>query len=53
MRKQRFVLALAGLLVALGLNAQNITVNGTVKDNTGERGRRYREGHHPGHFHRH
>ena len=36
MRKQRFVLALAGLLVALGLNAQNITVNGTVKDNTGE-----------------
>ena len=36
MRKQRFVLALAGLFVALGLNAQNITVNGTVKDNTGE-----------------
>ncbi len=36
MRKQRFVLALAGLLAALGLNAQNITVNGTVKDNTGE-----------------
>ena len=36
MRKQRFVLALAGLFVALGLNAQNITVSGTVKDNTGE-----------------
>ena len=36
MRKQRFVLALAGLLVALGLNAQDITVKGTVKDNTGE-----------------
>ena len=26
----------AGLLVALGLNAQDITVKGTVKDNTGE-----------------
>ena len=36
MRKPRFVLALAGLFVALGLNAQNITVSGTVKDNTGE-----------------
>ena len=36
MRKQRFVLALAGLLMALGLNAQDITVKGTVKDNTGE-----------------
>ena len=36
MRIQRLVLALAGLFVALGLNAQDITVKGTVKDHTGE-----------------
>ena len=36
MRKQKLILAFAGLLVALGLNAQDITVSGTVKDNTGE-----------------
>jgi len=36
MRIQRLVLALAGLFVALGLDAQDITVKGTVKDHTGE-----------------
>ena len=36
MRKNKLILAIAGLLLALGLNAQNITVKGTVTDNTGE-----------------
>ena len=36
MGKQRLILAIAGLFVALGLNAQNITVSGKVNDNTGE-----------------
>ena len=36
MRKNKLILAIAGLFLALGLNAQNITVKGTVTDNTGE-----------------
>ena len=36
MFKKHLILALAGLFLALGMNAQNITVKGTVKDNTGE-----------------
>lgn len=36
MCKNKLILAIAGLFVALGLNAQNITVKGTVTDNTGE-----------------
>ena len=36
MRKHKLILAIAGLFLALGLSAQNITVKGTVTDNTGE-----------------
>ena len=36
MCKNKLILAIAGLFVAFGLNAQNITVKGTVTDNTGE-----------------
>ena len=36
MFKKHLILVLAGLCLALGMNAQNITVKGTVKDNTGE-----------------
>ena len=36
MRNHKLILAVAGLFMAFGLNAQDITVSGTVKDNTGE-----------------
>ncbi len=36
MFKKHIVLAMAGLLLAIGMNAQNITVRGTVKDSAGE-----------------
>jgi len=36
MFKKHLILVLAGLCLALGMNAQNITVKGSVKDNAGE-----------------
>ena len=36
MCKNKLILAIAGLFVVFGLNAQNITVKGKVTDNTGE-----------------
>ena len=36
MFKKHLILVLAGLCLALGMNAQNITVKGTVKDSAGE-----------------
>ena len=36
MFRKHLVLALAGLFLALGMNAQNITVKGSVKDSAGD-----------------